>query len=294
MRIHLTEKELRNYICDEAKKILNYIVRENDYTKRDFKYITEGLTMTFEPNRVKRVIQHKYDLENMGAKIAIYDRTTPSHPVKQLEITKPVISTRDYNKLAEITISFSKVGLTQTNSIILNDIIKTFDVCGWMFASIQDMASYKEYKDINDCDYKNKFIPYKMYFRPKFDQKVNENGIPNVCYHICPSRLATKILQQGLKPKNYGRTSNHTERVFLFYKYPVGWKTEIANNFRESRGDEPYTLLRVDTGSWIKDKTNLNNIPKFKFDSLTMSDNYPAIYTFETIPQKYISILEQE
>lgn len=54
-----------------------------------------------------------------------------------------------------------------------------------------------------------------MYFRPKFDQKVNVNGIPNTCYHITPTRLVNKILSQGLKPKDYGRTSNHTERVFL-------------------------------------------------------------------------------
>lgn len=43
-------------------------------------------------------------------------------------------------------IAFGKYGLTKTNPQILNDIIKTFDVCGWMFASIQDMVDYKEYK----------------------------------------------------------------------------------------------------------------------------------------------------
>ena len=166
-----------------------------------------------------------------------------------------------------------------------------------MFASIQEMVNYKEFKNVDDCDYTQKYIPYKMYFRPKFDQVVNKNGIPNVCYHICPSRLVDKILRQGLKPKDLGRTSNHTERVFLFYKYPQDWKNNIADNFRQSRENEKYTLLKVNTGKWIKDVTQnnvRNDAPKFQFDSLTMSDDYPAIYTFEPIPSQYISVLETE
>lgn len=210
-------------------------------------------------------------------------------------MNKPIKTTKDYNKLVEIILAFPMGnGLTKCNPEILNDIIHTFDACGWMFASIQNMNNYENYKDIKSCDYTNKFITYNMYFRPKFDQEVNLNGIPNICYHITPSRLVEKILREGLKPKNNGRTSNHTERVFLFYNYPEDWKTEIAQRFRESGKNEKYTILKVNIGSWINDSEKNGNMPKFRFDSLTMDEYHPAIYTFETIPPKYISILNYE
>ena len=297
MKIHLTESELKKYIVNEIKDILKFRngFKRYLYDPRTIEYVTEGLTMTFEPNRVIRVISRKFDLEKLGAIIFWNDRTTPNHPVKSLTVNKFVNSTRDYNKLVEICINFRPgFGLTKTSPEELNNIIHTFDACGWMFASILNVASLEEFKNVDKCDYTNKYTPYIMYFRPKFDQKVNINGVPDTCYHICPSRLVPKILKQGLKPKDYGRTSNHTERVFLFYKYPEDWKEQIADNFRKSRADEKYTLLKVDTGYWIANGQKTNNIPKFKFDSLTVSDNYPAIYTFEPIPPQYISILEEE
>ena len=123
-----------------------------------------------------------------------------------------------------------------------------------------------------------------MYFRPKFDQKVKENGIPNECFHICPTKLVNKILKQGLHPKDYGRKSNHPERVYLFLQKPINWK-EIARTFRESR-NEKYSLLKIDT-------SKLYNKIDFYFDSLTMTDN-PAIYTNETIPSQYIIEIDRE
>ena len=297
MKLTLTENFLKNIIQETIKDYLNCGFYNDYIENRKFNLIEEGLVMTFEPKRVMKVISNKFDLDSIGCKLTWFNRTSPSHPINKQKGHNDIInSTRDYNQLIEIILSFPK-GFTKANPQILNKIIKTFDVCGWMFASIQEMVNYKEFKNVDDCDYAQKYIPYKMYFRPKFDQVVNKNGIPNVCYHICPSRLVDKILRQGLKPKDLGRTSNHTERVFLFYKYPQDWKNNIADNFRQSRENEKYTLLKVNTGKWIKDVTQnnvRNDAPKFQFDSLTMSDDYPAIYTFEPIPSKYISVLETE
>ena len=297
MKLTLTENYLKNIIQETIKDFLNCGFYNDYIENRKFNLIEEGLVMTFEPKRVMKVISNKFDLDSIGCKLTWFNRTSPFHPInKQKEHCDIVNSTRDYNQLIEIILYFPK-GLTKANSQILNEIIKTFDVCGWMFASIQEMTCYKEFKNVEDCDYTQKHVPYKMYFRPKFDQVVNKNGIPNTCYHICPSRLVNKILKQGLKPKDFGRTSNHTERVFLFYKYPQDWKNNIVDNFRQSRENEKYTLLKVNTGKWIKDVTQnnvRNDAPKFQFDSLTMSDDYPAIYTFEPIPSKYISVLETE
>lgn len=178
MKIHLTEEELRNYIANEVKNLITCKFKEYDYTDRVFNLLSEGLIQTYEPNKIKRIIERKFNLSDIGAKIIIYDRTTPHHPIKLQKITKPVNTTGDYNKLVEIYISFkSGHGLTKCDSNILEEIIKTFDVCGWMFASIINMNTLEEHKDINKCNFTNKYIAYNMYFRPKFDQNVNINGV---------------------------------------------------------------------------------------------------------------------
>ena len=165
----------------------------------------------------------------------------------------------------------------------LDDIIHTCESCGWIFASMQNAYTLEEYKEINKCDFTSK-QPHNMYFRPKFDQKIKENGITNECFHICPTKLVNKILKQGLHPKDYGRKSNHPERVYLFLQKPINWK-EIARTFRESR-NEKYSLLKIDT-------SKLYNKIDFYFDSLAMTDN-PAIYTNETIPPQYIAEIDKE
>lgn len=283
MIIPITEQSMKEYI-DEIVKIYDKVKRcDNLWNKRTFDLISEGLIMTYAPHKVISMLNRRYNMSEYKAQVKSFDRTNIEHPInKQQGTNKPVNTTNDYNRLIEISIHF-KFGLQYISKEILNDIIHSCEACGWLFTSIQDMYTLQEYKNIEECDFKVKHS-FNMYFRPKFDQQVKENGIPNYCYHICPTRLVDKILKQGLHPKDYGRTSNHPERVYLFIQKPLDWKY-IAKTFKESR-NEKYSLLRIDT-SKLYDKM------KFYYDSLTMTDN-PAIYTNETIPSPYITAIDRE
>lgn len=283
MIIPITEESMKQYINEiiETQKQCKYY--ENLWNIRPFELISEGLIMTYAPHKLISILNRKYDFSQFHAKVNFLDRTQASHPINQQKgIIQPVNTTRDYNKLIEIIINF-KQGLYFIDNITIKDIIHTCESCGWIFASLQDMYTLKGYKNVEDCDFETTHT-YNMYFRPKFDQQVKENGIPNECYHICPTRLFDKILKQGLHPKDYGRTSNHPERVYIFLKKPFDWKS-IANTFKESK-DDAYSLLKIDT-------SKLYNKLKFYFDSLTMTDN-PAIYTNETIPPQYIREIDRE
>lgn len=283
MIIPITEKSLKQYIKEIIDEELHCRFYENSWNLRPFELISEGLIMTYAPHKLISILNRKYDFEIYGASVKHFDRTQPNHPInKQNFVNKPVNTTKDYNRLIEIKIYF-KYGLQYIDNKTLEDIIHTCESCGWIFASIQNAYTLEEYKEINKCDFTSK-QPHNMYFRPKFDQKIKENGIPNECFHICPTKLVNKILKQGLHPKDYGRKSNHPERVYLFLQKPINWK-EIARTFRESR-NENYSLLKIDT-------SKLYNKFNFYFDSLTMTDN-PAIYTNETIPPQYIIEIDRE
>lgn len=284
MVIPITEDTMRQYVTEIIETEKYFKRYESLWNKRPFEMISEGLIMTYAPHKLISILNRKYDFQKYGATIKHFDRTQLYHPItRQNNVNEPVKTTQDYNRLIEIKINF-KYGLHYISSEILKDIIHTCECCGWMFASIQNAYTLQEFKNINECDYSSK-QSHNMYFRPKFDQQIKENGISNTCYHICPTRLVNKILKQGLHPKDYGRTSNHTERVYLFLQKPSDWK-QIARNFRESRKEENYSLLSIDT-------SKLYNKIKFYFDSLTMTDN-PAIYTFETIPSQYIREIDRE
>ena len=283
MIIPITEESLKQYI-QEIVETEKYSKRyENFWDNRPFELISEGLIMAYAPHKLISILNRKYNFSKYGASIKIFDRINPNHPINhQKKLKKPITTTKDYNRFIEIAINF-KYGLQLIDCKILNDIKHTCESCGWIFASMQNAYTLEWFKNIEDCNYNSKQA-HNMYFRPKFGQQVKENGIPNACYHITPTKLVNKILKQGLHPKDYGRTSNHPERVYLFLQKSLDWK-QIARTFRETR-DEKYSLLKIDT-------SKLYNKIIFYFDSLTMTDN-PAIYTNETIPPQYINEIDRE
>ena len=142
-----------------------------------------------------------------------------------------------------------------------------------------------------EIDYNNEWLMKKhiyMFFRAKFNVEYKEKSVPDLLYHIAPSRVVDKILSKGLIPKANGRQENHPERVYLYTEKPVNWK-EIANNFRYSgkERDELYSLLRID-------KRKINSDVKFYYDSNTYSEYPIAIYTNEPIPPTAIDVIEHE
>lgn len=283
----MTEEKLKTLVKEIVSDYINMKFMETNSFHNDSRsFILEGLTMSYDIKKMISMLKKKYDEKTIGCKFLYLNRTDKNHPIN----THKPLSDNEWqvygnNKLQEINVNFPyPYGFKNVTKELLNDIIHTCDVCGWMFASIVDMFDLKQYKNLNDVDF-NKKTCYNIYFRPKFDQIVHEDVIPKICYHICPLRLVDKILKQGLHPKDFGRVSNHPERVFLWHTLNNSWKN-IASEFKESRTNEPYALLSIDM-------TKLKNHIKFFYDSLTSSNGF-AIYTYEPIPYDAISLCDKE
>ena len=247
--------------------------------------VSEGITMTYDPKRVMRIINRKFNLNSNGIRLRFFSRSNENHsisnnPHKQSD--NEIFKTEDYNKLIEICLDFKPKGITDWKFI--DDIIYTMDSCGWIMVQVVNDWSLNIFKSIKEIK-KDDIASHTIYFRPRLDQTVNPNNLPSRCYHICPQRVLGKILRKGLIPHDFGRNSNHPSRVYLYWDYPRDWKI-IADRFRESRKDEKYALLSVNINN-LKDKI------RFRFDSLTMTE-HPAIYTEEPIPNNCITLIDQE
>ena len=58
-------------------------------------------------------------------------------------------------------------------------------------------------------------------FDAKYDDGLYKNNIkiPNVAYHLSPSKNRENILKNGLYPKSNSRKVNHKDRVYIFLNY---------------------------------------------------------------------------
>ena len=58
-----------------------------------------------------------------------------------------------------------------------------------------------------------------IYFDAKYEDSVYKNDlkIPNLSYHLSPSKNREKIKKNGLYPKSGSRKSYHVDRIYLFY-----------------------------------------------------------------------------
>lgn len=164
MKTYLNEKELRIYIHNKIKGMLGLGYYEDWLNTRKFKIVTKGLTEAFEPNRMKRLVERKYDLASIGAKVSIFGE------IKQCKALNPI---KCYNKSTEIILTFTMgYGLTKCDPDMVNNIMHTFDACGWMFVSVENVNTCENYKDMESCIYSNKFIAYNIHFKPKFGKSV--------------------------------------------------------------------------------------------------------------------------
>ena len=280
----LNEKLIRKYVNETIKSGLAERLL-NLFDNRMI--VSEGLTMTYSLNRIKKIITQKYNLKSIGCNFGYINKNRANDFTTMLRNanSKTDKTTRDNNSWMEVSLTFL-YGIKCDKNVI-SDIIHTMDVCGWYFAGLIDINNLNTYKTFDNTIYQNYIKrPCKLLFYPKFNEEVKTNNINKVCYHICPSRVVDKIMKQGLTPRNNGRVAAHPERVYLFLNKPRNWK-QIANNFRQSGNNERYTLLSINLTDMI------NKGVKFYFDANTMTDN-PAIYTLEPISPSCINVEDEE
>lgn len=99
-----------------------------------------------------------------------------------------------------------------------------------------------------------------------------------IYYHVTPSEKVSKILRQGLTPRQGSRLGYaRGERVYLI-SYP---STNLIKDFHMRGDNREYTILRVDLTGLIGKKIHIYQ------DELAEEG---AVYTYEPIPPQCISV----
>lgn len=282
----IKESELREMIRERINEELNKPYVYEYWNKLNKYYVTEGLTVTYDSRKTVNILRNKYDFKSLGVTLEhLNDNREEVHSNNDRK------TTRDSNAWYHIGLYF-QFGV-KDNADIVYDIIRTCNACGWFLSDctyftrngMEQNINVKNDKSVDFYDEKLKKTPVKLLFRAKFNAEYKPKSVPEFLYHICPTRVVNKILQQGLTPRNNGRIASHPERVYLFIDYNTLWE-EIASQFRISGNDEPYSYLEIDT-------RKIDNMPKFYYDSNVMR-NHPAIYTLEPIPPTSIKVIDQQ
>ena len=280
----IKESELREMIRERINGELNKPYMYEYWNKLNKYYVTEGLTVTYESMKTVNILRNKYDFKSLG--VTLEHLNDNREEVRSNNDRK---TTRDSNAWYHIGLYF-QFGV-KDNADIVYDIIHTCDACGWFLSDctyftrngMEQNINVKNDKSVDFYDEKLKKTPVKLLFRAKFNAEYKPKSVPEFLYHICPTRVVNKILQQGLTPRNNGRIASHPERVYLFIDYNSSWK-EVASQFRISGNDEPYSYLRVDT-------RKINPQIHFYYDSNVMQGN-SAIYTLEPILPTAIKVID--
>ena len=87
-------------------------------------------------------------------------------------------------------------------------------------------------------DFDKKTTPVAFYLKPKYDYRVE---VPEVLYHVSPSRYSKKISKIGFIPKTGNKQSNHPERIYLTNSLDVA--TSFGKNLKE-----PYCIYKLHGG----------------------------------------------
>lgn len=281
----ITEVELRNIINNTIQELLGqYIPNTSLMSKVNKKYINEALIMTYAPGKIKQMIKRNPHYHNIGiTNIQGIQKDEDLSWVFQKEFNDTTKNnTKELKHWHHFEIQFSK-GIN-TDCEVLNELINFLDKCGWTFMGLRDNITSQIYKNISECNIKE-IKNTSMYFEPNYNKTVENDEIPDTCYHVTSIRNIDGINKRGLQPRTYGRTVNHQARVYLWTDC-LNWKIDIAYAFRQSGENIPHVLLEIDMKE-LKNKVDF-------YPDTNFFNGHNAIYTFESIPPQYIKIIEKE
>lgn len=154
-----------------------------------------------------------------------------------------------------------------------------FNAVKKQFQSALNFFNYKVVKmyDYNGNDFGYDIDGVKITIEPVFTNEVGMKG-DGIYYHATPDRNVSKILKQGLVPKDRGQLgAKRPERIYL----SPNFDSSLVERLEKDNGIE-YTVLTVDlNGMDIK----LYNDPYY--------DN-EAVYTVSYIPPSRISVMDPQ
>lgn len=120
-------------------------------------------------------------------------------------------------------------------------------------------------------DFDKNTTPVAFYLEPKYDYKVE---VPEVLYHVSPSRYSKKISKIGFIPKTGNKQSNHPERIYLTNSLDVA--TSFGKNLKE-----PYCIYKID-GGCIKEL----------YSDINLRDG--GFYTLQNIKPDFFELIIKE
>jgi hypothetical protein len=129
---------------------------------------------------------------------------------------------------------------------------------------------------------------FAIYFDAKYDRELSYDEIPDIVYHISPSKQDTKISEMGLSPRHNDKMSTHPDRVYLTYsaKSAIGLLgNEKFTLDKDGNAIKQFTLYEIDLKP-IKHQQKL----RFYNDPIYEKS---GIYTPDNIPPTSLTVIKQ-
>jgi hypothetical protein len=169
--------------------------------------MNEGLIVSHDINKIKPILENKLKILGLSACVTLnYNDMYGNNFIFEVEF-------ENYELL---------------NDINIYDNLMTFiNNLGYFTSSYAYIDKYDIYH-AKPYDYdkfiikinKNDFKYIQLIFESKFDTKYYNNvKIPTNLYHVSPSFLEYKILNNGLIPRHYNKKANHPDRIYITSNY---------------------------------------------------------------------------
>lgn len=124
---------------------------------------------------------------------------------------------------------------------------------------------------------------HRIDFEPKFDPEILEQEVPDVAYHIAPTKNEERIKKIGLAPRSKEKISKHPSRVYLASSID---SVELLADHPSFQKNESLTVFEVDL-------RELKKVRKIRWFLDPNFDDEGGFYTYENIPPKYLKAVKR-
>lgn len=197
------------------------------------------------------------------------------------------------------SLSFSKrIGSGNTKN--LHRIIGKFeDLSNWDNRSwkllnmyMYNLGYYPSYYNTKDSFKWNKYDEninkkniFEMIFDILHDISIDPLQLPNVAYHVTPSKHEEKIIKLGLTPKSIEKFEKHSDRIYFGLK-PEDINT-LLHNERFTRNEKLFSIFKINPSQIHKKNTKI----QFAEDRSFLNH---AIYTLYNIHPDDIQLVKSK
>jgi hypothetical protein len=165
----------------------------------------------------------------------------------------------------------TKKDLEDIKSYVVNNL-------GWFISrvkiTVNDRTTLGNWSD-KILDIAEKIESINIYFEAKYDYKIDRNKIPEVLYHITPTKYWNKISKIGLIPKSRSKMTYHPERVYLAKN--IEDVEKLGPKFYQYTNERDWTILKINTALIPGEYFQLYQDPNYKPNGYYSMNNIPPI-----------------